>query len=85
MADEENFGTGEVGGDDHWSEPVYGNTDDGRDITFSQGQGPREGETLVAEGHVSMSDFYGRREDGNKGHDHLDKDGNLIADRGRWY
>lgn len=79
----ENFGTGEEGGDKHWTPPVHGATRDGRPVTISFGKGKREGETLVCDGHVPMGTFYTRAVPG-KGHDHYLVDGKPAKDRGRF-
>lgn len=78
----QSFGTGETGGDRNWSSPVHGSTGDGHDVTVSFGQGPREGETLISDGHAGLGQFYGSRDDG-KGHDHFGPNGEPYADRGR--
>ena len=76
------FGSGDTGGDRNWSAPVHGSTADGRDVTASFGQGSRDGETLISDGHVGLGQFYGSRGDG-KGHDHYGPNGEPYGDRGR--
>lgn len=80
------FGTGEVYGDRNWSEPVHATTLEGRPMTVPFGRGPRDGQTLVAPGHVSAQSFYGTHKDGKKGHDHFLIDGEVASesDRMRW-
>ncbi len=73
-----------VGGDRSWSHPVYATDGNGDPVTVSFGQGNREGETLIAKGHVEYDDFYER--DKNKrsiGHEHADGKGN-ITNRGKY-
>lgn len=80
--DTPSFGNGEVGGDRSYTAPVYGTTEDGRDVTVSFGRdGTRqEGQTLIANGHVSGKDFYSRDENGrSNGHDHADGKGNMTS------
>lgn len=80
-----NFGNGEVGGDNSWTSPVYGTTADGNPVTVSFGQGGRTGHTLIADGHVSGSEFYYRDEStGIKGHDHYGPRGESFGDHGRY-
>lgn len=82
MADPTNsssFGNGEVGGDNSWSSPVHGMTQDGKDVTVSFGQGSREGHTGISSGHVSGSQYYGQG-----GHDHYGPSGESHADRGAY-
>ena len=78
----QDFGTGDAGGDRNWTSPVHGSTADGSDVTISFGRGPRDGETLAADGHIGMGQFYGTQKDG-KGHDHYGPNGEPYADRGR--
>lgn len=52
------------------TEPVHGTTADGDPVTVSFGTGSAEGETYLADGHQSTSDFWGRDDDGVKNHDH---------------
>lgn len=73
------FGNGEVGGDNSWTSPVYGTTDDGQDVTVSFGQGSRDGHTDIASGHVSGSNYYKPG-----GHDHYGPKGESYADRGAY-
>lgn len=80
--DRRNFGNGQVGGDRNWHPPVHGTTASGRKVTFSEGRGPRDGETLISRGHVGMDRFYGKS--GDKGHDHFGKNGEPHADRGKY-
>ncbi len=77
-----NFGNGEVGGDRNWDPPIHGQTVEGRNVTFSQGKGRREGETLISGGHKNMDGFYGKA--GDKGHDHRGAEGQPYGDRGKW-
>lgn len=47
-------------GDNHrggWGQPTYGYNDAGDPITFSLGWGSKEGETLIADGHVDKASF----------------------------
>lgn len=74
-----NFGNGEVRGDNSWTSPVYGNTEDGQDVTVSFGQGSREGHTGISSGHVEMGEYYGQG-----GHDHYGRDGESHRDSGRY-
>ena len=78
------FGAGEAYGDRNWSEPLHATTQDGRPVTVSFGRGPRTGETLICDGHVSAQQFYERGKDGLKGHDHYLVDGRPAADRARY-
>lgn len=80
------MGTGEVGGGRNWSPPVHATTQDGRPVTVSFGQGSREGDTLIADGHVDFDTFYERRRDGLKGHNHYLVNGDQAGgiDRGRY-
>lgn len=76
------FGNGEVYGNRNWTPPVYGSTSSGQEVTTSFGIGPRDGETLIASGHLDRVDFYGDKElRVKKRHDHYDAYGNLVADR----
>lgn len=77
----QNFGNGEVGGDRSYTSPVYGQTADGHDVTVSFGQGSRDGHTLISDGHVSGSQFYGAG-----GHDHYGPNGETGSngDRGAY-
>lgn len=75
---EDAFGTGENGGDRHWTEPVHAATLDGRPVTISFGRGGRAGQTLVADGHIGFADFY-RRGKAGKGHDHYLVDGTVAG------
>lgn len=83
------FGTGDdnkSGGDRSWTAPVYGCDEDGNDVTVSFGRDgtSREGQTLIASGHVSASEFYARDANNNAtGHDHADGRGG-YADRGAY-
>jgi hypothetical protein len=79
------FGSGEVGGDRNWTKPVHATTAEGRPVTISFGLGPRDGQTLVCDGHVGMQDFYARSQPG-KGHDHYLVDGTRASkiDRNRF-
>ncbi|WP_124258654.1 hypothetical protein [Rhodococcus ruber] len=83
---ERQFGNGDVYGDRNWSAPVHAATRDGRPVTVSFGQGPRAGETLICDGHVGVTEFYERKRDGQKGHDHYLVDGRPAndIDRGRY-
>lgn len=56
-------------GDNSWSPPYHGTTDDGRPVTVAFGKGNRAGHTLICDGHVSAETFYARNTPG-KGHDH---------------
>lgn len=91
MSSEErnDWGTGE---DERWnknfSAPVYGVDGDGQPVTASFGSGRHEGETLIANGYVSQSDF--NKVDGcnqHIGHDHYMPDGSTgkSGDRGKYY
>ncbi|MFQ8871223.1 MAG: hypothetical protein ACLR7M_09955, partial [Varibaculum timonense] len=74
------FGTGEnAGGDRNWTAPVYATTESGEEVTVSFGQNSREGQTLIAKGHVSGEKFYS-----DKGHDHYGPNGESYADRGAY-
>lgn len=80
-----NFGNGEIGGDRSYTPPVYGMTDDGKNITASWND---KGDTLTARGHVSGKWFYGDPKSGlSVHHDHRDKDGNAgkNGDCGAWW
>lgn len=77
--EDSNFGNGEVGGDNSWSSPVYGNTSDGQDVTVSFGQGGRDGHTGISSGHVTGAEYYG-----SGGHDHYGSNGESHADRGAY-
>lgn len=71
------FGDGTVGGDRKWLPPVYAlMASDGRPVTISFGRGSRSGESLVADGHIGMKEFYQR---GRVGHDHFLKDGRVAS------
>jgi hypothetical protein len=76
------FGTGEVGGDRSWTQPVHATTQDGRPVTISFGKGSREGQTLVCDGHVNRDTFYQLAKDGKKGHDHYLVDGRPAGRHG---
>ncbi len=79
---ERSFGTGTVGGDRNWTPPVHGSTRSGKPVTVSFGQGPRNGQTLICDGHVTMREFYARARNG-KGHDHYLADGRPAGGRYR--
>ncbi len=81
---QERFGSGESHGDRNWSAPVHATQRDGRPVTVSFGRGPRDGETLICDGHVGASEFYEYARDGAKGHDHYLIDGSPANDRGRY-
>lgn len=53
LSEDEQRARGHRGG---WLEPVHGYID-GREVTASFGWGTREGETLLADGHVPASSF----------------------------
>lgn len=79
------FGNGEIGGDGSWTSPVYGATADGSPVTVSFGQESRDGHTLIADGHVSGSEFYHRdRNTKEKGHDHYGPHGESFGDYGKY-
>ena len=82
-AQKQQFGSGDSYGDRNWSAPVHGTTSAGEPVTISFGQGPRSGETLISDGHVDASTFYGSRRQG-KGHDHYLVDGSPAADRRKY-
>jgi hypothetical protein len=71
------FGNGEVGGDNRWTAPVYGTTDAGEDVTVSFGQEGRTGHTGITDGHVTGEQYYGA-----SGHDHYGSSGEAHGDRG---
>lgn len=77
------WGTGE---DPRWDKnftaPVYGVDADGNDVTVSLGRKSREGETLIASGHVDEETFNAVDKKGNHiGHDHYGGTGKK-GDRG---
>lgn len=72
------FGNGEVGGDNRWTSPVYGQTADGQDVTVSFRQ---DGQTGIASGHVSGAQYY---RDDKTGHDHFGPNGEPFGDRGAY-
>ena len=79
------FGNGEIGGDNSWTPPVHATTADGRPVTVSFGQGGRTGHTLIADGHVSGSEFYHRDADADeKGHDLYGPHGESFGDYGKY-
>lgn len=79
------FGTGAVGGDRNWEPPFHAATRDGQLVTVSFGRGPRQGQTLICDGHVDFNTFYGNRAARIvKGHDHFLTDGASAADRGKY-
>lgn len=60
-------------------------TGDGRPVTVSFGQGGRTDHTLIADGHVSGSEFYHRGADADeKGHDHYGPHGESFGDYGKY-
>lgn len=73
MSKPDGFGGWFSGG--NWSEPAGGCDQDGNPITVSFGSGPRSGETLMADGDRSESNFM------NHGHDHYGS-GNGPNDNG---
>jgi hypothetical protein len=79
------FGDGETAGSRNWDPPVYATTADGHQVTVSFGRGTRKGQTLICDGHVSMSTFYKSSKAG-KGHDHYLVDGTRASkdERGRY-
>ena len=74
-----NFGNGEVAGDNRWTPPVYGTTQDGQEVTVSFGKENRQDNTGIASGHVTGEQYYGPQ-----GHDHFGPNGELFADRGKF-
>lgn len=69
------FGTGNTDryGDNRYTDPVHGTTDDGREVTASFGREgtSREGHSLLRDGHAETpDDFYGSN--GAEQHDHFD-------------
>ncbi len=75
------FGDGTVGGNPNWTSPVYATmASDGRAVTISFGRGNRVGQTLIADGHIGMNEFYKR---GTVGHDHYLKDGRIASKEDR--
>ncbi len=71
-----NFGTGEpgTGGSQNFTPPVHGYMPGYGEVTASFGQGPAEGQTLLAPGHVpTRSQFDGHP--GHRGHEHFDPHG----------
>ncbi|MBF6185072.1 hypothetical protein [Nocardia farcinica] len=76
------FGAGEAYGDRNWTAPVHASTRDGRPVTVSFGLGPRDGQTLICDGHVNAAQFYEKKRDGLKGHDHYLIDGRPAGPRG---
>ncbi|HVV71957.1 MAG TPA: hypothetical protein VHI52_10730 [Verrucomicrobiae bacterium] len=75
---ERDFGNGKVGGDRNWTSPVHGTTLEGRPVTIAFGKGVKEGQTLVADGHIGMRAFYAKRHTG-LGHDHYLVDGTIAS------
>lgn len=77
------WGTGEdPKWDKNFSAPVFGVDADGNDVTASFGSGSKEGETLIASGHVSEEEFNRKDDNGRHvGHDHYGGKGN-SGDRG---
>lgn len=75
------FGSGAegAGGDRTWYPPVYTELDNGRKITISFHR-TRPNDYLVADGHVSIENFYHSATRQN--HDHF-MNGKIVADRGR--
>ncbi len=69
----------------NWESPVHGTDSEGRDVTVSSGRAgsPREGDTLIADGHLTSQEFYSRNRDGAKNHDHAHGDGTYEG-RGRY-
>lgn len=80
------FGNGQIGGDQrNWQPPFHATTKDGRPVTVSFGKGSRTGNTLICDGHVDFSTFYGNRSlQIVKGHDHFLNDGSYGANRGKY-
>ncbi len=79
------FGNGEIGGDNSWTPPVHATTADGRPVTVSFGQGGRDGHTLIADGHISGSEFYHRDADADeKGHGHYGPHGESFGNYGKY-
>ncbi|ETA01691.1 hypothetical protein CcI156_05885 [Frankia sp. CcI156] len=77
------------GGDTAFDAPVHGSDAAGNEVTVSFGRDgtSAEGETLIADGHVSSKEFYGKDDDGVKGHDHShpsDPRHGGYEDRGRY-
>lgn len=68
-----NFGNGEQGARRDWDPAVHGYMEGHGDVTAQFGRGHREGETLLADGHVNEHEFNGPK--GNRGHDHFDGQG----------
>lgn len=70
----------------NWHRPVHGTTADGRPVTASFGKdgSKAEGNTGIADGHVSEGQYYGKDGSGVKGHDHYGPNGESLADRGRY-
>ena len=56
-----------------WSELVHGTNEEGKEVTAKFGSGPREGHTLLADGHKSEQEFDAH-------HDHYDGRGNSSPD-----
>lgn len=73
------FGNGEVGGDRNYTPPIHGETKPGDDVTFSQGIGKNDGDTLITDGHVDARTFYD-----DKKHDHFKPNGDAWRDRGAY-
>lgn len=90
---DELFGSGEDrtkehnnGGDRSFTAPVYGTDEEGNSVTVSFGRdgSKQEGETWIADGHVTGQEFYATDSNGNSiGHDHADGKGG-YADRGAY-
>lgn len=77
------------GGDRSWETPIHGTDAEGRDVTVSFGRKgtPHEGQTLIADGHLTSDEFYGRNEHGKKPHDHsnpADSRNDGYKDRGKY-
>lgn len=77
------FGAGEAFGDRNWQPPVHATTKTGKPVTVAFGKGPRQGDVLICDGHVSRETFYGSARV-EKGHDHFHADGGAAADRGKY-
>lgn len=77
------------GGDKSWKTPVHGFDAEGRAVTVSFGRKgtEHEGQTLIADGHLTSDEFYGRDERGEKNHDHAnpaDPRNDGYKDRGKY-
>lgn len=62
---------------------MYGTTADGKPVTVSFSD---SGHTGIANGHVSGASYYKKDSRGrNIGHDHYGPNGEIHADRGKYY